>query len=211
MGSFMEFYDNLDTIDLILIWVGIFVLFLIVCISIYLYKKNKQLVSLIKKKEEELKTKEKVVEDNKIKINNETNISNKKKKDFIDNNIIVSKDINDDEKKIDKDEKEYKNNILKKNDRRYQTSPISIDNNIKEVKEDKKENISFTEKIAKQMEKEIKPQTIDLTDFEKKQEDEAIISYQELLSSSKDKLYHITDDEETTDFIEELKSFRSKL
>ena len=55
MGSFMEFYDNLDTIDLILIWVGIFVLFLIVCISIYLYKKNKQLVSLIKKKEEELK------------------------------------------------------------------------------------------------------------------------------------------------------------
>ena len=67
------------------------------------------------------------------------------------------------------------------------------------------------EEISEKMAKEIKPQTIELTDFEKKQEEEAIISYQELLSSSKDDYYDIVDDDETTDFIEELKSFRKDL
>ena len=41
--------------------------------------------------------------------------------------------------------------------------------------------------------------------------EEAIISYQELLNSNKDRLYNITEEEETVDFINELKSFRSSL
>ena len=83
---------------------------------------------------------------------------------------------------------------------------------VKEEKNSKKEEkLSFAEEISKKMEEELKPQTIELTDYEKKQEEEAIISYQELLKTNKDRLYNITDEEETIDFIKELKSFRSSL
>ena len=60
------------------------------------------------------------------------------------------------------------------------------------------------------MEDELKPQTIELTDYEKKQEEEAIISYKELLKA-KDRMYKITDDEEIDTFIDELKEFRTNL
>lgn len=208
MKSFLEFYNNLDTFDLVLLWVGIFVLIIVVILSFYLYKKNKQLVNLVKRQEKELTNMDKLIEDNKVKakevrdklveIKKESKIEN----DKIDN--IVEEKIKDIE-----EEKIYKKNVLRDDERRYQTSPINIVKKEKKIEE--KENISFTEQLAKKMEEEIKPQTIELTDFEKKQEEEAIISYKELLSSSKNKVYNITDDEETTDFIEELKSFRSDL
>ena len=47
--------------------------------------------------------------------------------------------------------------------------------------------------------------------YEQEQEEKSIISYKELLSNNKDKIYNINDEEETTDFIKELKSFRSSL
>ena len=100
-------------------------------------------------------------------------------------------------------------NVLKDIYTRHQTSPINIVND--EIKIEKEDNLSYTEKVTRKLESEYKPQTIELTDYEKKQEEEAIISYKELLSSSKDKLYNITEEEETTDFIKELKSFRSSL
>lgn len=76
----------------------------------------------------------------------------------------------------------------------------------------KKENkhSNFMEEVSEKLSKEIKPQTIELTDYEQKQEDEAIISYQELLAS-KDKTFNISDDEEDEDFILALKSFRENL
>ena len=46
--------------------------------------------------------------------------------------------------------------------------------------------------------------------MKKKQEEEAIISYDELLKV-KDKIYNITEDEETDEFLDELKSFRLDL
>ena len=64
--------------------------------------------------------------------------------------------------------------------------------------------------ILKKIPKKPKPSNIELTDYEKKQEEEAIISYDELLKV-KDKIYNITEDEETDDFIDELKSFRLDL
>lgn len=210
MNNFLEFYNSLDTIDLVLIWVGIFVLIIIVGLAVYLYKKNKQLENLIKNKEKELVNKEKEIENSRV-INKETFNKLKEIKTDINNseNKNVVKAINDEIKKLDKDDKVYSKNTLR-DGRSYQTSPITIVNS-KNKEVDKKENVSFTEKLAKQMKEELKPQTIELTDFEKKQEEEAIISYQELLSNTKDKVYQITDDEETTDFIEELKSFRSEL
>lgn len=75
-------------------------------------------------------------------------------------------------------------------------------------KEDKPKN--FMEEVSEKLSREIKPQTIELTDYEQKQEDEAIISYQELLAN-KDKTFNISDEEEDEDFISALKSFRESL
>ena len=46
--------------------------------------------------------------------------------------------------------------------------------------------------------------------YEKRQEEEAIISYQELIKA-KDRIYKISDDEEIDTFIDELKEFRTNL
>lgn len=135
----------------------------------------------------------------------------------------------------------YKKNVLREMNARSQTSPIHIDreepkekedytklaNNINttgidlgedslsplEMMEDAYEvndNMKFASDIVERMQEEIKPSNIELTDYEKKQEEEAIISYDELLKV-KDKIYKITDDEETDEFIDELKSFRIDL
>lgn len=189
--NFMNYYNNLDTVDLVLIFGGIAVLIIIVGISIRLYIKNKQLMLLVKKQKMELDVKEKEI----IRSRNNNSIKN---------NVVEDKVKILDKKEI-KNDRVYKSN----NSGRYQTSPINIVN--KKEREEIKDNVSFTESLAKQMKEEIKPQTIELTEFEKKQEEEAIISYKELLSANKDKVYDITDDEETTDFIEELKTFRSNL
>lgn len=72
-----------------------------------------------------------------------------------------------------------------------------------------KDNQDYLKEISKKMADELKPQTIELTDYEKDQEENAIISYQELLNV-KDKI-NILNDDETVDFIEELKKLRNSL
>jgi len=72
------------------------------------------------------------------------------------------------------------------------------------------DSMKFASEIVSKMEEEMKPSNIELTDYEKKQEEEAIISYDEL-QKVKDKIYNITEDEETDEFIDELKSFRLDL
>jgi len=134
----------------------------------------------------------------------------------------------------------YKKNVLREMNARMQTSPISIrkddviynsssdiDDNYDfdesylredsvsplEMMEDSYElndNMRFASEIVERMEEEIKPSNIELTDYEKKQEEEAIISYDELLKV-KDRIYNITEDEETDEFIDQLKSFRLDL
>lgn len=134
----------------------------------------------------------------------------------------------------------YKKNVLREINARRQTSPISISKNdviyntndsynedydLDEVylreesispledMEDSYEvsdSMKFASQIVERMEEEIKPSNIELTDYEKKQEEEAIISYDELLKV-KDKIYNLTEDEETDEFIDQLKSFRLDL
>ena len=116
----------------------------------------------------------------------------------------------------------YKTNNLKKqayaknvlHDRPNITSPISLNNkdfNINDLSPNKnKNNNNYLNEISKKIAKEIKPHTIELTDYEKEQEDNAIISYQELLNA-KDKINSQDDEVETIDFIEELKNFRNSL
>ena len=134
----------------------------------------------------------------------------------------------------------YKKNVLREMNARMQTSPISIrkddviynndnsyndDYDLEEVylREDSvsplesmedsyevSDNMRFASEIVERMEEEIKPSNIELTDYEKKQEEEAIISYDELLKV-KDRIYNLTEDEETDEFIDQLKSFRLDL
>ena len=71
-------------------------------------------------------------------------------------------------------------------------------------------NIEYLQEISNKMADELKPQTIELTDYEKLQEENAIISYKELLTL-KDKIMMLDDDDETINFIEELKNLRNSL
>lgn len=71
-------------------------------------------------------------------------------------------------------------------------------------------NQDYINEIKERLERENEPQTIELTDYERKQEEEAIISYRELVKV-KDRLYNITDDEEIETFIDELKEFKEDL
>lgn len=131
----------------------------------------------------------------------------------------------------------YTKNVLR--DVRVQTSPIHIDRGLSEPEDnysinndyttgidlhedalsplemmedayEVNDNMKFASDIVEKMEEEIKPSNIELTDYERKQEEEAIISYDELLKV-KDKIYNITDDEETDEFIDELKNLRTDL
>lgn len=86
--------------------------------------------------------------------------------------------------------------------KRSEITSSSIENNT--------QNKDYLENLSKRLEEEIKPQTIELTDYEKDQEENAIISYQELLST-KD---HSSISEEKINnqqLLEELKNFRNHL
>lgn len=97
------------------------------------------------------------------------------------------------QQKLDFEEKEIKNDLSK-----FEENSSDMSNK------------DFIEEISKRLAEEVEPQTIELTDYEKRQEEEAIISYKELLKE-KDRLYKITDDEEIDTFIDELKEFRTNL
>ena len=132
----------------------------------------------------------------------------------------------------------YQKNVFREMSSRYQTSPIGI---VKEEKEDIKEyendintgdKDNYLENVYNNLEKAVVPDKIELTDYEKKQEEEAVISYQELirkkdninvedneeaiisyneLINTKNKLYNITKEEENQEFLSELKKFRNDL
>jgi hypothetical protein len=104
------------------------------------------------------------------------------------------------------------------------TSPISLDtqefdmnsfgDNLNEfVRHNKKKNNKnkkgdYLGEISKKIAENLEPQTIELTSYEKMQEDNAIISYRELLNV-KNNLESVEDD--VGDFIEELKKFSNNL
>ena len=79
-----------------------------------------------------------------------------------------------------------------------------------EEPEPPKKNISFVEEISRQLEQQLGPQTIELTDYEKEQEETAIISYKELLKV-KEQLYEENVVKENEEFINDLKAFRNNL
>ena len=96
----------------------------------------------------------------------------------------------------------------------------SLSFNIDEfIKKDQKDNVKnsvitqtksnkYLEEISKHLADEMTPQTIDLTDYEKIQEEQAIISYQELLTLKEKNNLEEKDDEM---FVENLKEYYSLL
>lgn len=138
------------------------------------------------------------------------NSTNNKKDRVKDTKIVVDSN---------KHSKPYSKNIL--HDSPSITSPISLDVekvsfNVDEfVKRDKSTSeistIDYLENISNAISEKIKPQTIELTGYEKEQEENAIISYKELLKASKSSNSVNVSQEDTSEFIEELKKLRNSL
>ena len=74
----------------------------------------------------------------------------------------------------------------------------------------KKTTTDYLEEISAKIAGELNPQTIELTEYEKVQEEQAVISYQELLAL-KDKGELQAEEDENINFIEDLREFRNKL
>ena len=133
------------------------------------------------------------------------NSTNNKKDRVKDTKIVVDSN---------KHSKLYSKNIL--HDSPSITSPISLDVekvsfNIDEFVKRDKSTSDYLENISNAISEEIKPQTIELTGYEKEQEENAIISYKELLKASKSSNSVNVSQEDTSEFIEELKKLRNSL
>lgn len=231
----LNIIDELRTIDIIILVLVVFIFIFLLFLTSSLIKKNKELkLELIKLSGEKNSCnciREKVENIIKEGINDDNTNSII---DDIDIEIKEEENIEEILESLPEIEETgpYKKNVLRELSARSQTSPVNIGNSTVDVpkvkvtsyvkKEENKEKINkvkkidemdnqtFIEEISKRIEDEMTPQTIELTDYERKQEEEAIISYQELLKV-KDKLYNITDDEEIDNFIDELKEFRTNL
>ena len=198
MKEIINFYKGLNTLELMIICTFIVLFVFLIIFSIVLVRKNKALINRIS----ELEEANRIDEDEPLVENyyQEEDISNIEEVNSPNNNEIFQ------EEKTDIDGKEiYQKNVL--NDIVKQTSPVSITTSSSDP-ENKKEN--YLESVSKSLEEHKETEPIELTNYEQQQEDDAIISYQELLGSQ-DKLYNITDEEEDSPFIEELKSFRKSL
>lgn len=124
-------------------------------------------------------------------------------------------------KKVYPDEVQEEEEVVQK------LRPIEILEEEENDREEERESHSFVEEISKQIEKDLEPQTIDLTEFERRQEEDAVISYEELIKNKTrssryvdeeellkeedfENTYQLdTDDDE--EFLKELKSFRNDL
>ena len=198
MKEIINFYKGINTLELMIICTFIVLFVFLIIFSIVLVRKNKALINRISELEEanRIDEGEPLVEN----YYQEEDISNIEEVNSPNNNEIFQ------EEKTDSDGKEiYQKNVL--NDIVKQTSPVSITTSSSDP-ENKKEN--YLESVSKSLEEHKETEPIELTNYEQQQEDDAIISYQELLGSQ-DKLYNITDEEEDSPFIEELKSFRKSL
>ena len=150
--------------------------------------------------------------------------------DLLDGSVTIMEDnVKNNKKESKKDNKRryYTKNVL--HNKKCVTSPVSIDNKVvsddfnindfvkkknrgsskKDNFKGKKDSFSYLQEVSQEL-ANASSNTIELTDYEKREEDNAIISYQELLRV-KDQIKVIDDDNGDVDFLEELKSFRNSL
>ena len=232
ISSFGNFYNNLSSDGVFFFWIIVFLFVFLIFLSTVLVIKNNKLSKLLKEKiildnaskAEYLKQKEEITAEreevlvNKVEEVKEQKIKEKEETIPYHKNILREMDTRDQTSPIHIAKKASLDSNTSINSGDDQNSLLGIDlgedavcllENMEDIC-DGNDKMKFTSEIVDKMEKEIKPSNIELTEYEKKQEEEAIISYGELLKV-KDKIYNITDDDETEDFIEELKSFRLNL
>ena len=173
--------------------------------NIFLLELLKDKIKLLKKLEISLN---KALE-NKININkNEDKISIKEISKPMPEQKTVIKEEPEIKKELPKEKKIIKQNQV--------TSPISIpkeipvcsfelDNYIN-IKNPTKKNINYDylKELSHELSKNINNQVVELTDFEKEEEENSIISYKELINNSNKK-------EDTKKFIDDLKDLRNRL
>lgn len=174
------------------------------------------------------------VEENNVNtvIEKNDNIQVKKDNDEFLFDELVKKDISDEKPRA------YQKNFFKEMNSRNQTSPIGIiykkeENILDEFKDSMQESkTEYLENVYNSLEKASVPDKVELTEYEKQQEEQAVISYQELIKkkdtidydkeedavisygellNSNSRLYNIREEEEDQEFLSELKKFRRDL
>lgn len=220
---FLDFYKSLNTPGMVLFWLIVVLFFFLFFSLIAFLLKNQELRKIIiKMRTEEKKNK---VEDKTNFKDNVRSLSIKKEdyekikeEDLKENAVILNNEDIDDGIN---DEIIEENDDVKENIEEQKLEPIEVVENVEEEivmpkyeKEEIEEN-SFVEEIKRQVDEEIDDGPIALTDFENSQEEDAIISYEELLRNAKmaetrENRYDIDIDDDN-DFLKELKSFRSNL
>lgn len=204
----------------------LFTTFLFFFFSTHLWKENKELKEkLIKNEKKTTENLKKEKDTYSIKKISNENIPPKSteslKKEFQDIQKVIEKSSikeNSSEKvyTIPKKESPAMNTLKKNNISNIEEEQLNFSDFIQNSKPLPTENINpnsqqmdYIKNLSQKLEQEIKPQTIELTDYEKKQEETAIISYKELLSSSKKQDKKEEYDEK--ELLEELKQFRNYL
>ena len=203
--SISNFYQNLSTSELVLIWVVITIFFILLFICINLMIKVKKLRKIIKNLNEEKKIN--IVKTSDIDFNNIKLIKESKQ------DLLVNKEqTNLENTGI------YQKNMLKEIGTKDQTSPVSIGkgNDVISLAETQKltpidiSKYNLDETLYQDLEEEETP--IEFTDFERQGEEDAIISYEELiknthLAATREERFN-TEIEDDSEFLKELKSFR---
>jgi len=282
MKLIIDFYQSLDTINLILFWGIIIVVILLLIFSLVILNKNKKLKQMLISTQTNDSHHETfdipVINENDAIINNEQTFKTSqneepqivKEKEFVAEEYVInytqeippaSSNIAISNPKPPQEESyqnvPYQKNVLREMSLN-QTSPIGIIkkdndnqkniNNAKELQEMFESEIIDTNKeikpqkkeiylheVSKKLEKASNIDNIDRTAYEIKQEQDAIISFKELMSkkdslkmdeeedvvisieellnrkNKNEKLYNITKEEENDEFISELKHFRNDL
>ena len=204
----------------------LFTTFLFFFFSTHLWKENKELKEkLIKNEKKTTENLKKEKDTYSIKKISNENIPPKSteslKKEFQDIQKVIEKSSikeNSSQKvyTIPKKESPAMNTLKKNNISNIEEEQLNFSDFIQNSKSLPTENIKsnnqqmdYIKNLSQKLEQEIKPQTIELTDYEKKQEETAIISYKELLSSSKKQDKKEEYDEK--ELLEELKQFRNYL
>lgn len=219
---FLDFYKSLNTPGMVLFWLIVVLFFFLFFSLIAVLLKNQELRKIIIKLRTEEKKNKDNIKETKASFNNNVRSLSIKKEDydkikeedlkensFLLNNEDIDDGINDEvieEKEDIKDQKLEPIEVIEEVDEEV----IKPKYEKEEIKED-----SFVEEIKRQVDEEIDDGPIALTDFENSQEEDAIISYEELLRNAKmaetrENRYDIDIDDDN-DFLKELKSFRSNL
>lgn len=152
---------------------------------------------------------------------NESEIISQKNNQSKNNNSTYQKNKKENYTKIIIKEKEDNTKLTQQTQYKYNFININNENfNIDEfIQKEKrefpkiKENknpIDYLDEISNQIAEELTPKTIKLTEYEQRQEDQAVISYKELLALKK-RLDNNPNMDENINFIENLKDFRNSL